>query len=204
MVVGILSIDFDYFINCSSEERAIYFPQGSDEIPEEKLESMWEERYRNYPFIKRLGVIDEYYILKKYLMLLKISKSNIYISESHKYIKRIIDKLSWNMQLKIVNIDFHHDYYHFYRGEDSLNCGNWLRRVVEERPDTKVKWIRREDSQTITLEGEFPFNHTSNIREIFDEQFDYVFICKSPEWSPPHLTGKFNELVSSINAGKTA
>jgi len=39
IVIGILSIDFDYFINASSQARDMYFPKGSDEIPENKLKS---------------------------------------------------------------------------------------------------------------------------------------------------------------------
>lgn len=203
-MIGILSIDFDYFIEASSEERDIYFPKGSDELPMDMLNYMWKERYLKYPKLKRLGVIRDYYILKNFLILLSIHKDNIYISDSHKYIKRIIDKFPWNLQLMIVNIDFHHDYYHYYQGEDNLNCGNWLRRVIEERPNTKVKWVRREDSQIFTLEGELPFEHTTDIRTIFNEKFDYIFICRSPEWSPPHLSSKFEDLVRTIYKDKTA
>jgi len=69
---------------------------------------------------------------------LKIPKENFMKADSHKYIKSIIEKLPEKSQFKIVNIDFHHDYYHYYRGNDYYNCGNWLRRVLEERPDAKV------------------------------------------------------------------
>lgn len=65
-MVGILSIDFDYFIDVSSKERDIYFPKGSDQVPDNKLKSMWEERYLKYPKLKEVGVIDEYYALKNF------------------------------------------------------------------------------------------------------------------------------------------
>lgn len=197
-MVGILSIDFDYFINATSQDRDLYFPNGSDEIPSNKLESMWEERYIKYPEIKKIGVIDDFYFMKKFLKGLKIPNENFIKADSHKYIKKIIDKFSRKLQLMIVNIDFHHDYYHYYKGSDYCNCGNWLRRVMEERPDTKVKWIRRKDSQIYCLEGIVPFEHTEDIKSIYNEKFDYVFICKSPEWSPTHLNNKFEELVSSV------
>lgn len=202
-MVGILSVDFDYFIDCSSEERDLYFPSGNDEVPKDELDLIWKERYERYPNLIDLGVINDYYVFKNYLLLSNVPNWNIYVSDSHKYIKKVIDKIPKKLPLMIVNIDFHHDYYHYYRGNDKLNCGNWLRRVVEERPNIKVIWIRREDSQTISLEGEFPFEHTTDIKIIFKEDFDYIFICRSPEWSPPHLRGRFNELVSSVYNGKT-
>lgn len=203
-MIGILSIDFDYFIEASSEERDIYFPKGSDELPVDMLNYMWKERYLKHPKLRSLGLIKDYYLLKNYLLSLKIHKDNFYVADSHKSIKKLIDKLPWNLQLKIVNIDFHHDYYHYYRGGDYYNCGNWLRRVIEERPGTKVKWIRRDDSQINSLEGEFPFEHTTEIKTIFNEKFDYIFVCRSPEWSPPHLSSKFEDLVRTIYKDKTA
>ncbi|NLC19172.1 MAG: hypothetical protein GX757_08110 [Clostridiales bacterium] len=193
---SILSIDFDYFIDASSKERDIYFPQGADEIPQDKLMSFWDEKYKKYPELKKLGVIREFYILKDFLTTLNISKKNFVKADNHKYIKRLIDTIPMSLQLRIINIDFHHDYYHYYKGEDNCNCGNWLRRLMEERPDTKVKWIRRRNSQTVCLDGEFPFEHTDDIKSIYNESFDYVFVCRSPEWSPPHLIDKYEELIS--------
>jgi len=198
IVVGILSIDFDYFIDASSQVRDMYFLDVSDEIPSNRLQSMWEERYLKYPEIKKIGVIDNYYLVKSFLMELSIPKENFIKADSHKFIKNIIERIPRKLQLMIVNIDFHHDYYHYFRGSDYYNCGNWLRRVVEERPDTKVKWIRRKDSQIYCLDGEFPFEHTEDIKSIYREKFDYVFICRSPEWSPTVLNDKFEELVSSF------
>ena len=197
-MVGILSIDFDYFIDITSEERDLYFPKGNDGISKANLKLMWKERYLRHPKLRDVGVIKDYYILKEFLALSNIHKNKFHVADSHKSIRKIIDRIPWSSQLKIVNIDFHHDYYHYYSGGDNFNCGNWLRRIIEERPNTKVKWVRREDSQIYSLEGEFPFENTTDIGPIFEENFDYIFICRSPEWSPPHLTSKFEELVRSI------
>ncbi len=196
-VIGILSVDFDYFIDVLAQERDMYFPHGSDELPDDKLQSMWEKRYLRYPELKKIGVIDDFYLLKEYLKELDIPEENFVTADSHKSIKKtIIDKIPVSCRLKIVNIDFHHDYYHYYKGNDYCNCGNWLRRVVEERPDTIVLWIRRRDSQLYSMEGIFPFEHTDNIKSILNEKFHYVFLCRSPEWSPLHLKDKFEELAS--------
>jgi hypothetical protein len=203
-MVSILSIDFDYFLNVSSEERDVYFPKGSEEIPKDNIALMWEERYKQYPELKKVGVINDYYLLKNYLLTQNLNKENFYKSDTHTDIKNLVHKIPRDKQLYIVNVDFHHDYYHYFKGKDNYNCGNWLRRLVEERPDTKVKWIRRNDSQLFSLEGMFPFEHTTDIKSIFKEKFDYVFICKSPEWSPPHLNGKYEELSHFLSKGKIA
>jgi len=199
-VKAVLSIDFDYFIDVSSLERDIYFPYMSDEVPDGLLKSIWDERYRQWPQLSEIGVIDDFYILKDYLTALQIPGENFTDADDHKHIMQLLEKIPRNLQLMVVNIDFHHDYYHYYKGEDYCNCGNWLRRLVEERPGTMVKWIRRKDSQIMCLDGEFPFEHTEDIKSIYHDKFDYVFICRSPEWSPPHLINKYKELTSIFEA----
>lgn len=197
-MVGILSIDFDYFIDASSRERDLYFPDGYDEIPVNMLQVMWEERYLKYPKLRNIGVIEDYYFLKRYLSGLRIPGEKLVKADNHKYIKNLIDQLPETERLMLVNIDFHHDFYHYYKGSDICNCGNWLRRVMEERPNTKVKWIRRKDSQIYSLDGAVPFEHTEEIQAIKNMKFDYVFLCRSPEWSPLHLSNRFEDLVSSV------
>lgn len=203
-MVGILSIDFDYFIAASAGQRDTYFPHGSDEIPRDKLSAMWERTYWRYPELKGIGVIAEFYFLKNFLLLLNVKRENVFRSDSHKHIKKVVDSIPWDVPLRIVNIDFHHDYYHYFSAGDYCNCGNWLRRVIEERPYTDVKWIRREDSQINSLEGEFPFEHTTELASVLDEKFDCVFICRSPEWSPPHLSDRYEELVRAVLSSASA
>ena len=142
-MVNILSIDFDYFIAASAMERDKYFPSGEDEVNLNKLRAIWKERYLQYPELMQIGVVDEFHSLKDFLLLIRIKREKFFSSNTHKSIKGVIDRIPANQNLRIVNIDFHHDYYHYYSGDNYLNCGNWLRRVIEERPMTQVKWIRR-------------------------------------------------------------
>lgn len=192
---AVLSIDFDYFIAASAAERDLYFLRGGEEIHRHQLQSLWEERYAQYPQIRAIGVVPEFASFRRFLQHLPVDGDHVFVSETHKAIKGVIDVIPTGMPLRIVNIDFHHDYYHYYSGTDYCNCGNWLRRVLEERPATQVKWIRREDSQLATLEGDFPFEHTTDLGSVFLERFDCVFLCRSPEWSPPHLSRRYEELV---------
>ena len=195
---GILSIDFDYFIAASSAERDRYFLRGGEDIPRDELRALWAERYARYPQIRVIGVVPEFAAFKRYLEHLPVDADHVFLSETHRAIKDVIDALPRSWPLRIVNIDFHHDYYHYYSGGDYCNCGNWLRRVLEERPATQVKWVRREDSQLTTLEGDVPFEHTTDLGSVFLEPFDCVFMCRSPEWSPPHLSRRYEELVRAL------
>ncbi|MGI6674726.1 MAG: hypothetical protein ACOX53_10455 [Limnochordia bacterium] len=197
-MISVLSIDFDYFIDASAAERDQYFLTGGEDIPREQLDSMWTERYAAYPQIARIGVIAEFDPFKWFLESLNLDAASVFVSETHRAIKQLIDSLPQGEQLMIVNVDFHHDFYHYFSGDDYCNCGNWLRRVLEERPTVQVRWIRRADSQLATLEGDVPFAHTTDLASVFREHFDYVFLCRSPEWSPPHLSSRYEELVWAL------
>lgn len=92
----ILSIDFDYFIDASNLEREIYFPRGGDEIPSEQLETIWQMKHAQYSQLPKIGVIEQFYTMKNYLRLLEIKKDNFYNSDSHKNIKKLIDRILKN------------------------------------------------------------------------------------------------------------
>lgn len=145
-------------MDITAEEREHFFPDGSDEIPAERLDELWQEKYNRFPKLKEVGLIEDYDLVKNLLSSYDFMEEDIRISETHKDIRNMIDMIPKYEYIRIVNVDFHHDYYHYYTGGDNYNCGNWLRRLVEERPDTQIKWIRREDSQIFSLEGEFPLS----------------------------------------------
>ena len=42
-MIGVLSIDFDYFIDASSQERDLYFPNVNDEIHNYKSQAIWRK-----------------------------------------------------------------------------------------------------------------------------------------------------------------
>lgn len=197
-MAAILSIDFDYFVAASAHEREEYFLRGGEDIPREQLPNLWTQRYAEHPQLESIGVVQQFYVVRNLLASLELKPSQVFVSETHRAIKEVVDALPRGTQLRIVNVDFHHDYYHYFTQGGYCNCGNWLRRVMEERPDTKVTWIRREDSQIATLEGDFPFEHTTELSCLFEEKFTCVFLCRSPEWSPPHLTKRYKELVLAL------
>ena len=63
MMVRILSIDCDYFIAASAQERDLYFPRGGDEILT-TLRSIWKARYLQYPQLADIDVIEQFQAVK--------------------------------------------------------------------------------------------------------------------------------------------
>lgn len=196
--IKILSIDFDYFIDTDIKTRNTMFPDGADEMPSRELEDKWIETYVRYPHTRDIGVIPQFDAV---LDLLKEERfklgKNVTVYPSHKDLyPTILNAFPKDTHLEIYNIDFHHDMYHL--GGDQYNCSNWARRILEEYPNATYKWFRRVDSERMTLFGEVDCYHSpfmpTELKQI-QEDIDLVFICLSPEWTPPHLHKKYRQLV---------
>lgn len=190
----ILSIDFDYFIDTDMETRLMYFPDGNDNLSEQLNKFIWDNCYRCKEDLKQLGVIKDFEFMCNFLQTL--TPRRVLVADSHREIEKFFSEVAPDEDVELINIDFHHDM--FVTGGNKLDCGNWLRFFADIKPDAKITWVKREDSDHESLFGKFPFNETTDITEIQGE-FDLVFICFSSPWTPPHLYEKFLEMVSCIN-----
>ena len=190
----ILSIDFDYFLDTDIDTRNDKFPDGQDDIPPNELESLWNYFYDKYPEILNIGVINDFYICCDILSHLRPDK--VFIADSHKDIAELFPLIDPEDDLEVINVDFHHDNY--ISSGDKLDCANWVRHLKIQRPNTEIKWIKREDSDSNSLLGEFPYEQTEDLNTI-EGGFDYVFLCFSPEWTPPHLRSYFRTLCTYFN-----
>lgn len=197
----ILSIDFDYFLDTDVETRNNKFPDGVELKSEKEIKEDWEEACSVYPEIKNIGVISDYFYLLDNLP--HVSDKCLFLcSDSHKDISQFFHFVVPNEEkIEVVNIDFHHDTY--ISGGTKIDCANWLRHLTELRPDTEVLWIAREDSETVSMLGDFPYPISFKIEDIGSEPYDFIFLCFSPEWTPLHLKNNyykhlFNNLVNLI------
>ena len=189
----ILSIDWDYFINCSASDRIMKFPDGGNERLGSAMSTyVWGTRYGVCPEIKDIKVRSkELDILKK--VIDRNQNKYLYVSaDSHKHLGDFIlqpdmEKAIKKEGLTIINIDHHSDYYNI---GTELNCGNWLNKVMEKYPETKVTWIKNEDSD----DEDFPFEVTADINRAYKETYDVIYLCRSGVWSPPHLDKEFGVL----------
>lgn len=203
-MVRLLSIDFDYFIDTDLDTRNNKFPDGADNIPKDKLSELWNYFYERYPEIKLIGVIQPQFNAIKHIISRQkfIGSPKCMWADSHGDIEKLFKELEEYYSLEVTHIDFHHDNY--ISGGSEVDCANWVRCLVDRRDklhlSTTIKWIRREDSEIVSLAGDFPYEHTTHLGsdEKIDYEFDYIFLCFSPEWTPPHLRNKFDELVSVV------
>ena len=189
----ILSIDFDYFVDTDMDTRLMYFPDGNDNLPVKMNRYIWNRCYDFKEELKNIGVIKDYDTICNFLSTQTPKK--VLVADSHREMEKLFSDINPDEDLELINIDFHHDM--FVTGGDKLDCGNWLRFLIDLKPDTKITWVRREDSDTDSLFGEFPYHHTTDISEVQGE-FDLIFICFSSPWTPPHLYNKFEEMVKTI------
>ena len=198
----VLSIDFDYFINASSEERSLLFPDGDNELISSSIMSeVWKQHYDFFGNkIKDITLIPQYYLLCNFLEKANSKFKEVLCSESHKYCYYgIIENITSEIKhVEVYNLDFHHDRY-MYGNE--LNCGNWVNTLEEVLTDKKIgfnyNWCKRSDSELNNIFGKIERTAIIDFNDVLDKlnEFDVVFLCRSDVWSPPHLDDMFNHLV---------
>lgn len=206
----ILSLDWDYFVNATAKQRALLFPDGGNENISYTLQDfIWNSRYSSSPEIKDISLLTEDYhkvecilanFVRKYLYSnVANPHREILVTVSHKWIYDfILQRTNEREQFEVYNVDFHHDMYNLKTEDQEVNCGNWVNCLREKRPNMKYFWIPREDSETEVLGGKKVPCKTKKLKNIEDFAFDYVFICRSDCWSPPHLDSHFERLWKEI------
>lgn len=192
-----LSIDWDFFIGATATQRALLFPDGGNENLHTTLRKyIWDSRYAN-PELSDIKVSSP-----DYLTLLKICREfdgQCLIADSHRFAYDfIMENTTPDEEFEVYNIDFHHDLYDYRTGDERVNCGNWGTILHEDRPNMKYVWVMREDSDPMTIgdvevdvERWYPQSFTSFFKSDFIKEFDYLYLCRSAMWSPPHLDPKF-------------
>ena len=194
----ILSIDWDYFMNCSDEFRALNFPDGGNERIGSALSTwIWGSRYGFNPEIEKVKLLES--DLDAVKKLLDYNKGCYYLitADSHKHLGEFIlapdmEKTFEKEDIYIANIDHHHDAYGI---GDALNCGNWINKVVEKYPKTKIDWVGNCDSDKVELENV----SRVSLDSLKEKDFDIVYLCRSGVWSPPHLDKQFGVLNRFAN-----
>lgn len=205
---NVLSIDWDYFMDCSNYQREALFPDGGNEnIGVAMGTFVWATRYAHHPEIGDIGVIDDLDTLINAIRegWLKYD-GTVYVADSHKEIyyhlrRQLRDKA--DVHLNIFNIDHHHDYYN-HNIETEVNCGNWMNALADKSkfnlPSVKgvdYYWCKRDDSCDIEVDKDW--FHCINFEDVFNRDWDFIFICKSPVWAPPHLDHVFFGLTMEFD-----
>ena len=197
-----LSIDWDFFIDATANERLMLLPDGgSENLPDSIRKYIWDTRYGD-PRLEDITIDnDAFQYIRK---LCRAFCGKCFIAESHKYAYEfIIGNTTPDEQFEVYNIDFHHDLYDF--GHKRVNCGNWVTKLKEKRPQMKYMWVLRPDSDQLsktkakvdTTQMSFSA-FKSKCEDDFQGLFNHLFLCRSDMWSPPHLDTYFRRLVRTL------
>lgn len=201
--LNVLSIDWDYFVDASMEDRVRLFPDGGNEnIPTVLGNFIWTSRYV-VPKLKNDVGVDKPAIrkIKKIMKMNCNHVSKVMVMDSHKYAYDFIVDYCNNYKydsLNLVNIDFHHD---IYDNGLEVDCGNWLRKLINNfsNTDSEFTWVMREDSDLGNyFTDECKLEKTTSLDIADNYVWDIVFICKSSMWSPPHLDVEFKNTFKNF------
>lgn len=197
-----LSIDWDFFIDATADERALLFPDGGNEnMPDSLKKYVWDSRYSE-PRLEEIEVdLDAFKYTQK---LCRSFHGKCFIAESHKYaFDFIMENTTPDEQFEVYNIDFHHDLYDF--GHKRVNCGNWVTKLKEKRPYMKYAWVSRPDSEVKVGILQISFDaFMSRCGDDFQGLSNHLFLCRSDMWSPPHLDNYFRRLVRILFSNQFA
>ena len=204
----VLSLDWDYFIAATADQRIRLFPDGGNEnLPGVLSDFIWASKYAEN---SELQSIEEdapaiNYILN-FIRQTCDGTTKMFVYDSHKWAYNCITEYKpIGHNLQVINVDFHHDCYTMNEG---IDCGNWLINLVN-LPDVdkfQAIWVKRPDSDDCyciddvsfikgkVKNGQPEFLQSAFIGDLYKFKklhFDMVYICRSSCWSAPHLDSAF-------------
>ena len=216
-MVNILSLDWDYFIDVTEEQRATMFPEtGTEEIDLKTQAIIWMARYASNPQLQNVSIIENQ-IEALTDIIYDYSKENtkFFVAESHKEISDILlECKKADEDIYLYNVDFHHDCFNTSKeeiahgdwikivinetGDKEIHCGNWLRHFRNIGIINEATWIKRNDSEEPPA-GIIDriLSDVKQLDNYLADGIDYIFFCRSGMWTPPHLD---NEFVSAVYA----
>lgn len=189
----ILSIDFDYFQDVTSEVITTCYPDGKD-LPTWLTVATWTNHYAStYDQLMSVKIDEKHFEQIKQILRNQAFETPCMAVQSHKHIYEFIKKHFSDKYhgAAIVNIDMHHD---CFNDNEELDCGNWVSHIVKDIPKCQVTWIANKISEEVygieSLKGIVKYDFDS----ILSTKFDLIFLCRSDTWMPPHLDPYFDEL----------
>ena len=171
----ILSIDLDYAF---SPDISKYddFVTGSSLTSKEEWEKLKAKGFTK-PRVNK-AKLDS--LVKVYSDALPAAKEVHFISDHHE----IVSFFKPGCAYEITNFDHHHDvFYPGWHNMDKLDEGNWVGWVDNLGLISSYTWYRNEDSEDLDPSVDLSCRY----EEIFYDsdplpEFDYVFVCSSPNW----------------------
>ena len=198
---SILSLDFDYFPVVTSDLISKCYPDPLDLSPQ-LSELVWASKYAQFSEeLLQIEVNMEEISIAKQILSRQNKEIPVMIALSHVSIYNFIHQLQQGGKpLNIVNADTHHDY---FNDNPQVDCGNWLSFIMEEYPKSKWEWVVNPISLDTYDAHELQPYVKESLKELENRQFDAIFLCRSDNWSPPHLDTAFFDLVRQLKSFQT-
>ncbi len=193
--MNILSLDFDYF-QVVNEEILSMYPDGID-LPTRLSELVWASKYAHYGDKLMNVTVNGIELMKAKEIINKQNRDiPVMIASSHVSIYDFIHQIQDEKKsIQIVNVDTHHD---CFNENKEVDCGNWISFILKEYPKSKLIWVANPISLEVYDAPELnPLVHQS-LAYIEDMHFDAIFLCRSDNWTPPHLDTDFFDLVQEL------
>lgn len=191
----ILSIDWDYFVDADEEIMDLCFPDIPSDYTEFVSNIIWSRYYAGEMRDKLLDVSIEHKKLRYFDNWVKnvdLSQTSFVCASSHAYMMTLFNGVEDKGNVEIVNIDFHHDNFLLEINDtDFVNCGNWLTYLLHNY-NIKATWIKNEKSYEDEIDSRIEITDSLSVIDNFMP--DYIFLCKSYAWTPPHLDKYFIKL----------
>ena len=196
----ILSVDFDIIMYpCIKLYNHLVGGEENATQQWQRLEDMLEiEKHLDYDgklYVALMGVLRKLYTKDNLLIVI----------QEH---QEIIDCLKQmpeydNATYDIVNVDFHHDLGYAPNTTqqivdfDEYNCANWLGYLRERGLTDRLTWVAAPNSER-PQNSEIEIVPISRINALKHEEFDYIFLCNSPQWVPYKYQHLFDALTAAL------
>ena len=191
-MINVLSIDYDYFQKVTKRD-ILHYPDGIDLEPH--ISSIvWVSKYEIYKDLDNITNNHERLSLVSEIVSENKSAKKM-VSYTHRDIYDFIIRNTLpEDEISIYNLDMHHD---VFNSNDELDCGNWISFLKKVRKSTIIYWYANPISASVYgIEEYSEYLHADDISELANNKYDLIFLCKSPNWVPPHLYGEYEELRS--------
>lgn len=196
----VLSIDFDYFQNTTMHTVKNYYPDGID-LPTDVTSIVWSSMYSKsslgYQAIQDV-TINQALINQAKVIMEAQRDIPVVIRNSHLHIWREIENRCVRGQsILLTHIDFHDDMTNGNEKFDIVDCGNWLHFLMRFY-NTNFYWFTRKTAtECYGIDPkELPIFVDDLTHLMYtNQQYDFIFICRSDPWLPPHLDADFDKLV---------
>lgn len=193
-----LSIDMDFFVR-----EKIGWDWGHAEVPIYMTDTVWLTRYQQIDLYEEtsykhadLDPPESLFVVLKQMGFIFTNKTVVGAGWSH---KDAYDFFRRHKLDRVINLDAHHDCWDEKETSKDIDCGNWLRKLLEEKSNLKASWVQPkwfENGCSTKMAEAFYFDDLPKLKG----EVSAIYMAQSPAWVPPHHDEQYQHLIWSACA----